>query len=108
MLIPLSKPSFSKSEEKTILKVIKSGWLTHGEYNEKFEKYFKSYIGSKYCLSLNSCTAAMHLSLITLGIKAGDEVITTPYTFYATIGAIVTAGAKPVFVDVKEDFNISS
>ena len=72
----------------------------------EFEKKIASLLKVKYVVSLGSGTDALMLSLKALGIKENDEVITTPYTFYATIGAIVTAGAKPVFVDVKEDYNI--
>ena len=97
MLIPLSKPSFSKLEEKTILKVIKSGWLTHGKYNEKFEKYFKSYIGSKYCLSLNSCTSALVLAIKCQNIIG--EVIVPSFTWLSSANAIILAGATPVFCD---------
>ena len=68
---------------------------------------FKKLIKSKYCIAVGSGTDAIYLSLKALGINNGDEVITTAFTFYATIGAIVQAGAKPVFVDIrKEDNNI--
>ncbi|MEA3329358.1 MAG: UDP-3-O-acyl-N-acetylglucosamine deacetylase, partial [Nanoarchaeota archaeon] len=74
---------------------------------EEFEKNFADFIGTKYAVAVNSGTAALHLSLLALGIKKGDEVITTPYTFFATIEAILYCGAKPVFVDINPDtFNI--
>ena len=75
---------------------------------DKFEQNISSMIGSKYCIAVGSGTDAIRLSLLALGIKLEDEVITTPYTFHATIGAIATAGAKPVFVDCDEDFNIDA
>jgi dTDP-4-amino-4,6-dideoxygalactose transaminase len=66
----------------------------------RFEEIFRDYIGARHALALNSCTAALHLSMIAAGLGAGDEVITTPHTFAATANAIVHTGATPVFVDV--------
>ena len=98
------------SNYKKILKdieiVIKNTDFTLGKKVDEFEKRIASLLKSKYVVSLGSGTDALMLSLKALGIKENDEVITTPYTFYATIGAIVSAGAKPVFVDVKDDYNI--
>jgi dTDP-4-amino-4,6-dideoxygalactose transaminase len=73
----------------------------------EFEKLIAKYTGAKYTIAVNSCTAALHLSLIALGIGEGDEVITTPFTFAATANVIIQVGAKPVFVDIKKDtYNI--
>ena len=72
------------------------------------KKNIRKLFNQKYVAAVGSGTDALMLSLKALGIKENDEVITTPYTFYATIGAIVTAGAKPVFVDVKEDYNLDA
>ena len=98
------------SNYKKILKdieiVIKNTDFTLGKKVDEFEKKIASLLKAKYVVSLGSGTDALMLSLKALGIKENDEVITTPYTFYATIGAIVSAGAKPVFVDVKDDYNI--
>lgn len=69
----------------------------------KFQEAFKNYVGAKRAIALNSCTAGLHLSMLVLGIKQGDEVITTPLTFAATANAIINVGAKPVFVDVERD-----
>jgi UDP-4-amino-4-deoxy-L-arabinose-oxoglutarate aminotransferase len=77
--------------------------LTTGEYVEKFEQLFRDYLGRKHVLAVNSCTGALHLSLLALGIGTGDEVITTPMTFIASATAILCTGAKPVFVDVEAD-----
>ena len=71
-------------------------------------KNITNIVGTKHCIAVGSGTDAIRLSLLALGIKQGDEVITTPYTFHATVGAIVTAGAKPVFVDVENDFNMNT
>ena len=75
--------------------------LTTGEYVERVERMLADYLGVQHCLCVMSCTGAMHLSLLALGIGPGDEVITTPMTFIATATAIIEAGATPVFVDVE-------
>jgi dTDP-4-amino-4,6-dideoxygalactose transaminase len=93
---------------KEIEKLILSNEFTLGSPVGIFEKKIKTLLKSKYVISVGSGTDALMLSLKCLGVKDGDEVITTPYTFYATIGAIVTAGAKPIFVDTKEDYNINA
>lgn len=92
--------------EKDIVRVsgvLKSIFLTTGKEVEEFEQNFSKYIGKSYTVGLTSCTAALHLSLITFGIGPGDEVITTPMSFCATANSILHAGAKPVFVDVEEE-----
>lgn len=89
-----------------IREVVLRGDFTLGSDVDKLEEEFSIFSGAKHSIGVGSGTDALFLSLKVLGIREGDEVITTPYTFYATIGAIVTAGAKPVFVDVKDDFNI--
>jgi dTDP-3-amino-2,3,6-trideoxy-4-keto-D-glucose/dTDP-3-amino-3,4,6-trideoxy-alpha-D-glucose/dTDP-2,6-dideoxy-D-kanosamine transaminase len=91
---------------KEIEKVVKFGDFTLGKKVIEFEKNISKLLKSKFVVSVGSGTDALFLSLKALGIKEGDEVITPSYTFYATIGAIVTAGAKPVFVDIKEDYNL--
>ena len=80
--------------------------FTLGAEVDKFERNIERLTNSRYAIGVGSGTDAISLSLKALNIGTGDEVITTPYTFYATIGAIVSIGAKPVFVDVKEDYNI--
>ena len=89
-----------------IAKVVKRNDFTLGAEVNQFEENISKLIGARHVLAVGSGTDAILLSLKCLGIKEGDEVITTPFTFYATIGAIVTAGAKPVFVDVRNDYNI--
>src|SRR5258705_8673754 len=81
-------------------RVLDSGWFALGPEVEAFEDSFAKYLGCKYCVALNSGTAALHLSLLALGIGPGDEVITVPHTFIATVEAITAVGAKPVLVDV--------
>ena len=95
-----------KKIESTVLK----GDYTLGDPVNIFEKNFSKLINSKYAIGVGSGTDALFLSLkaLNIGDNKNDEVITTPFTFYATIGAIVTAGAKPVFVDVGEDYNIDT
>ena len=87
-------------------KLIKSTEFTLGPYVRKFEKSFAKFIGTKHCISTNSGTDALILSLKSLGIKKNDEVITVCNSFFATAGAIVACGATPVFVDCDERYQI--
>ncbi len=88
-------------------RVVDSTSFILGEEVERFEKDFAEYLGAKYCVALNSGTSALHISLVALNIKEGDEVITTPYSFIAPAEAISYTGARPVFVDVDaESFNL--
>ena len=101
--VPLHRPYFDKKEEKEVLDTLRSGWLTTARKTSQFEDEFARYVGSKYAVALNSCTAALHLSLICAGIKPDDEVIVSPFTFAATVNTIIHTGAKPVFVDIEPD-----
>ena len=87
-------------------KLIKSSDYTLGKYVNSVEKKFTKYFGSKYAIAVNSGTDALILALKSLGIKSGDEVITAANTFYATAGAIVACGAKPLLVDVNDNYQI--
>jgi aminotransferase EvaB len=91
---------------KKIEKVVRNNDFTLGKNVNDFEDRIKKLLKANYVVAVGSGTDALMLSLKCLGIKEGDEVITSPYTFYATIGAIVTAGAKPIFVDINDDYNL--
>ncbi|MFH2056033.1 MAG: DegT/DnrJ/EryC1/StrS family aminotransferase [bacterium] len=105
--VPFYRLELTKSEIDSVLKVLKSGWLTSGPICRQFEEEFAQYTGSPHAVAVNSCTAALHLSLVAAGVGPGDEVITSPYTFVASVEAILHAGAKPVFVDTeKSSFNL--
>ena len=86
--------------------VVQRGDFTLGRPVDAFEERFCNVTQTEYAIGVGSGTDALFLSLKALGVEPGDEVITTPFTFYATIGAIVTAGAKPVFADIGRDFNL--
>ena len=96
----------SKKIFRLIEDTVKFNDFTLGRYVDLFEKQFCKYQKVKYAIGVGSGTDAIFLSLKALGIKEGDEVITPTYSFYATAGAIATTGAKPVFVDIKDDLNI--
>ena len=98
--ITYGEPAIGHREIKAVLKVIKTKWIGSGPVTQKFEEKFKKYKKSNYCLALNSCTAGLHLSLMAMNIKQGDEVITTPLTFCSTINSILLVGAKPILVDI--------
>ena len=105
--IPFGRPYIGNEEIKSVTNVMKSKWIGSGPVTEAFENNFKKYKESKYALSVNSCTAALHLSLIYCGIKYNDEIITTPMTFASTINSIVLSGAKPILADIdSNNFNI--
>jgi dTDP-4-amino-4,6-dideoxygalactose transaminase len=96
-------PLIGEAEIQEVVDSLRSGWLVTGPKVAKFEEMFRQYIGAEYARAVNSCTAALHLSLIVAGIKPGDEVITTPMTFCATVNTIIHAGATPVLVDCDRD-----
>ncbi|HBS26166.1 MAG TPA: UDP-4-amino-4,6-dideoxy-N-acetyl-beta-L-altrosamine transaminase, partial [Gammaproteobacteria bacterium] len=93
-------PAIENAEIEAVTDVLKSGWLGTGPKVAQFEEDFSQYKNIEHSVALNSCTAALHLSILAAGIKAGDEVITTPLTFCATINAIIHAGATPVLADI--------
>ncbi|HEX2938148.1 MAG TPA: DegT/DnrJ/EryC1/StrS family aminotransferase [Ruminiclostridium sp.] len=82
---------------------IKSNWWSRGPKTAEFEKKFADYVGAKYAVAVNSCTAALHTALAVKGISSGDEVITTAMTFCSTVNVITHCGAKPVFADINGD-----
>lgn len=92
-------PCIEEDEIAEVVSSLRTGWLGTGPKVKKFEESFRQYKGSHYAVALNSCTAALHLSLLATGVGPGDEVITTAMTFCATINAIIHSGAKPVLVD---------
>lgn len=100
-------PLIEQPEIDEVVASLKSGWLGTGPKVHKFEEMFRKYKGSKYAMALNSCTAALHLSMLAIGIKSGDEVIVPTVTFASTANAVIHAKGVPVFVDCeKETMNI--
>ncbi|HVZ24266.1 MAG TPA: DegT/DnrJ/EryC1/StrS family aminotransferase [Vicinamibacterales bacterium] len=98
--VPFAPPLVGAEEIAEVVATLESGWLSTGPRVAAFEERFAGYVGAPHAVALNSCTAALHLSLLAAGIGAGDEVITTPLTFCATANAIIHTGATPVFADV--------
>lgn len=92
-------PDIREPEIQEVVDSLRCGWPGTGPRVARFEESFRRYVGAKHAVALSSCTAGLHLSLIALGVKPGDEVITTPLTFVATVNAIHHVGAKPVFAD---------
>ncbi len=106
--IPFAKPSLGSEEETAVIRVLRSGWLTTGKEAKSFEGEFSQFIKSSHSLAVNSATSGLHLALEAFGIKPGDKVITSPYTFTATAEVIRYLGADPVFADIDpETFNIN-
>lgn len=100
-LIPYALPSIDDQEMKEVIDAIQSNWLSKGPKTVEFEGKFASYVNAEHAIGLNSCTAGLHLAQVALGIGPGDEVITTPYTFAATVNTIIHTGATPVLVDIE-------
>ena len=107
--LPFHQPWIDEAAIKAVVEVLESGWLTRGPKTEAFEQAFKGYVGARHAIGLSSCTAGLHLALVTLGIGPGDEVITSPITFPASANVIVHQGARPIFADVDaETLNINA
>jgi len=104
--IPFCRPSIGEEEINEVVATLRSGWVTTGPRTAQFEHEFREYIGCRRSLAVNSATAGMHLALAALGIGPGDQVITTPLTFCATVNVILHVGATPVLADVGCDGNI--
>jgi dTDP-4-amino-4,6-dideoxygalactose transaminase len=98
--LPFAKPDISQEAIDEVVACLKSGWITTGPRTQQFEQDLATYLQAPYALCLNSGTAGLHLSLMCLDLQPGDEVITTPFTFVATLNTIVHAGGKPVLVDI--------
>ncbi len=99
-MIPLSKPLIGKAEIKSVVKVLRSGYLAQGPVVARFENDFSKLVDNRNCVAVNSGTSALHLGLLSLGIGIGDEVIVPSFTFAATANSVALTGATPVFVDI--------
>ena len=106
-MIPFSPPRIDQKIIDEVTAVLKSGWITTGPRTKLFEKKITEYAGCKNTLCLNSATAGLEIMLRWFGVKEGDEVIVPAYTYSATANVVVHCGARPVFVDVNDNFNIS-
>ncbi len=93
-------PRIDEDEIEEVVSCLRSGWIGTGPRVAEFERRFAAYKGAEHAVAVNSCTAALHLSILAAGIGPGDEVITTPLTFCASVNAIIHAGATPVLADV--------
>ncbi|MGB6779562.1 DegT/DnrJ/EryC1/StrS family aminotransferase [Planococcus sp. 11815] len=98
--IPYCLPDITELEIKEVVETLQSGWLAKGPKTIEFEKKFAEFVGAKYAVAMNSCTAALHIALVAADIGPGDEVITTSMTFAASVSTILHVGAVPVFVDI--------
>ncbi len=98
--IPFALPVVEDAEIQAVVEVLRSGWITTGPRVKAFEAAFARHVAAEHAIALNSCTAALHLAHLAAGVGPGDEVVTTPLTFCASINTILHAGARPVLVDV--------
>ncbi len=99
-MIPIAKPDIGEEEAAAAREVILSGWVTQGPKVKEFEKNFAEYVGAKHACAVSSCTTALHLALLGVGVKPGEVVITVSHSFIATANAVRYCDAEPVFVDI--------
>lgn len=101
--IPYAKQWLDSEDIKAVSEALKTDWITQGPLIDEFEEKLAEYTGAKYAVAVSNGTAALHMAYLALGIKKGDEVITTPLTFSATSNAICYCGGTPVFVDIDQN-----
>jgi dTDP-4-amino-4,6-dideoxygalactose transaminase len=104
--IPISRPYLGREEREAVLEVLDSGVLAQGPRVAKFEGEFADYVGTRHAIATSNGTTALHTALLAHGIGPGDEIITSPFTFVASINSILFTGATPRLVDCGEDFNL--
>jgi dTDP-4-amino-4,6-dideoxygalactose transaminase len=102
-MIPVAAPQIGEEEREAVLAVLESGQLAQGPVVDAFEREFAAWCGASHAVAVNSGTAALHLLMLAHGVKAGDEVITSPFTFVASANAALFVGARPVFVDIETE-----
>jgi len=105
-MIPIAKPYLTEEDAQAAYDTILSGWITQGPKVAEFEEKFANYTGAKHAVAVSNCTTALHLSMIVARVKTGDEVICPSMSYIATANCIKYVGAKPVFAEVGEDYNI--
>jgi len=106
--VPYHVPLIEEEEIQAVIETLRSGWITTGPKTKAFEDAFARYLGTRHAIAVNSCTAALHLSLESIGLKAGDEVVVPTLTFTSTAEVVAYFGAKPVLADVDPvHFNLS-
>lgn len=98
--IVFGAPSIGEAEVAEVEATLRSGWLGTGARTQRFEHEFAAYARTKHAMAVNSCTGALHLAMTVSGVGPGDEVITTPLTFAATVNSIIHSGASPIFADI--------
>jgi len=98
--LPFARPSLGEEEIAEVMDTLRSGWITTGPRVERFTAAFADYVGGRFAVPVSSATAGLHVALFSLGVGPGDEVITTPLTFVATLNTIVHCGATPVLADI--------
>ena len=108
-VIPVADPCISEDDVEAVAEAVRNKRLSQGEYVAKFEKAFANYLKSRQALAVTNGTAALHLALLSIGVKSGDEVIVPSFSFIASSNCVLYVGAKPIFVDIKSHtFNIDS
>lgn len=107
-MIPISKPFIGEAEKQAVMAVLDSGMLVQGPRTAQLEERFSNICSTRFAVATSSGTTALHVALLAHEIGPGDEVITTPFTFMASVNAILYVGAKPIFIDIEEEtFNIN-